>query len=260
MKKFLRKFAGFIYRMIIPAVEPIGFLLVIPRYGVFLIDLLKFYLKKDAPNFKLLDLHPILNDKTTLTGFDPQYFYQGVWAFEKVYKSKVVEHVDVGSQTNFVSFLTAVTQVKFVDIRPLEVKLDNFVSIKGSILDMPFSDNAINSLSCLHVAEHIGLGRYGDPIDPLGTIKACAELSRVLAPNGSLYFSLPIGKPRTCFNAHRVHSIDQILDYFKELELIELIVIDDHGKFIEHPGLHDYDNAIYSGGMFHFKKRISSVR
>lgn len=254
MRKLLRKFAGFVYRMITPIAEPIGLVLSVPRYLSFWADLLRFYGSKNAPKFKLLDLHPILNDKTTLTGIDPQYFYQGVWAFEKVYRSKVVEHVDVGSQTNLVSFLTVITRVKFVDIRPLEAKLDNFVSIKGSILEMPFADNSVLSLSCLHVAEHIGLGRYGDPLDPLGTVKACAELKRVLALNGNLYFSLPIGKPRICFNAHRVHSISQILDYFKGLELVELIVIDDQGKFIEHPGIHDFDDAIYSGGLFHFRK------
>jgi len=255
MRKLLRKFAGFMYRMIVPIVEPINLLFSVPRYVVFWRDLIRFYWRKDAPKFKLLDLHPVLNDRTTFTGIDPQYFYQGVWAFKKVYRSKAVEHVDVGSQTNLVSFLTVVTRVKFVDIRPLEVKLDNFTSIKGSILEMPFADNSVSSLSCLHVAEHIGLGRYGDPLDPQGTAKACAELTRVLAPNGDLYFSLPIGKPRVCFNAHRIHSISQILEYFKGLELVELIVIDDYGNFIEHPGIHDFDDAIYSGGLFHFRKK-----
>lgn len=255
MKKLLRKFAGFIYRMIIPIVDPISLLFVVPRYILFFIDLFKFYIRKNAPKFKVLDLHPILNDKTTYTGIDPQYFYQGIWAFEKVYQSKVTEHVDVGSQTNFVSFLTAVTKVKFVDIRPLEVRLNNFVSINGSILSLPFADNSIHSLSCLHVAEHIGLGRYGDPLDPKGTIKACTELMRVLAPGGNLYFSLPIGAPRVCFNAHRVHSISQIRSYFYGLELAELIVIDDHGKYIESPNEEDFASAIYAGGLFHFTKR-----
>ena len=96
--------------------------------------------------------------------------------------------------------------------RPLLADLDNFDSKKGTILSMPFKDNSIPSLSCLHVAEHIGLGRYGDPLDPLGTKKTTKELSRVLVPNGNLYFSVPIGKPRLCFNAHRIHSTQQIID------------------------------------------------
>src|SRR2546430_12288402 len=48
----------------------------------------------------------------------------------------------------------------------------------------PFGDLELSSVSCLHVAEHIGLGRYGDAIDPLGTRKAIGELARVLAVDG----------------------------------------------------------------------------
>lgn len=254
MKKKLRRFAGFIYRMICPIIEPINFLFFIPRYFYFWIDFFKFYNKKNAPKIKLFDLHPIINNKTSTTKIDAQYFYQGVWAFDKIYKSQVAEHVDIGSQNSLVSFLTTITHVKFVDIRPLEAALENFISIKGSILDLPFDDNSVKSLSCLHVAEHIGLGRYGDPLDPLGTKKACAELARILAPNGNLYFSLPIGQPRLCFNAHRVHSISQILNFFNGLELIELVVIDDKGNLIKHPDIHAFDEAIYSGGLFHFRK------
>jgi Caenorhabditis protein of unknown function, DUF268. len=153
-----------------------------------------------------------------------------------------------------VGLLTVITTVKFVDIRPLEAKLKNFTSAKGSVLKLPFTDNSIKSLSCLHVAEHIGLGRYGDSLDPLGTKKACEELSRVLAIEGNLYFSLPIGLPRVCFNAHRVHSIGQILNYFKNLKLEELVIIDDNGKYIENPNISDFENAKYSGGLFCFKK------
>ena len=43
----------------------------------------------------------------------------------------------------------------------------------------PFGDRSVPSLSCLHVVEHVGLGRYGDPLDPQGSIKAMRELQRV---------------------------------------------------------------------------------
>ena len=93
-----------------------------------------------------------------------------------------------------------------MDIRPLEVDIEGLTPIAGSVLDLPFADGSLESVSCLHVAEHIGLGRYGDPLDPLGTRKAAAELQRVLAPGGQLLFSLPVGRPRVDFNAHRVHD------------------------------------------------------
>jgi hypothetical protein len=36
----------------------------------------------------------------------------------------------------------------------------------------------------MHVVEHIGLGRYGDPIDPDGDLKAISELKRVVQKRG----------------------------------------------------------------------------
>jgi hypothetical protein len=43
----------------------------------------------------------------------------------------------------------------------------------------------------------------------------------------------PVGKQKTNFNAHRVHSPRTIIDYFKDLKLIELSGITDSGEFIE---------------------------
>lgn len=119
---------------------------------------------------------------------------------------------------------------------------------------MPFKDKSVNSLSCLHVAEHIGLGRYGDKLDPEGTRKVCGELSRVLAVNGNLYFSVPIGKQKTYFNTHRVHSPRTIIEYFKDLKLIELPGITDSGRFIANIGIDILEKSNYACGLFWFRK------
>ena len=149
---------------------------------------------------------PKLTDRLPSSPFDPHYFHQDTWAARRIAERRPSRHVDVGSRVDLVGFLTAITEVTFVDIRPLEVDIEGLEPIAGSVLDMPFADGALESVSCLHVAEHIGLGRYGDPLDPLGTRKAAAELQRVLAPGGQLLFSLPVGRPRVEFNAHRVHD------------------------------------------------------
>jgi len=155
----------------------------------------------------------------------------------------------------FVGMLTAITKVTFIDIRPLVVNLENFDSKAGSILALPFGDNSVPSLSCLHVAEHIGLGRYGDPLDPEGTKKATRELARVLAPRGNLYFSVPVGKPRLCFNAHRIHSPQQILDYFCDLKLVQFSGIDDKEIFKQNIDPSNLADASYACGLFHFVKQ-----
>ena len=201
------------------------------------------------------DAYPCLYDRTGITGIDPHYFYQGVWAMRRIIESGVSEHVDVGSLVSFVGLLSTFVKVTFIDIRPAPVVLENFYSSTGSVLEMPFPDNSVNSLSCLHVAEHIGLGRYGDPLDPQGTIKAARELSRVLAPQGNLYFSLPLGKSRVQFNAHRIHSPSQILQYFDKLELVSFSGTTDLGKYQSNILPFEIENASYACGMFHFTKR-----
>ncbi len=243
------------YRIVSPIIDPIKLLSSIPGYARYLHDLVKYKTMQGSESLHPLNLYPVLQEWTPTTPFDTHYFYQDSWAFRRIYQSKTRSHVDVGSTITFVSFLAAVTKVTFMDIRPLEATLKNLTCIKGDILSMPFPDNSINSLSCLHVAEHIGLGRYGDPLDPDGTKKACKELARVLAPGGTLYFSLPIGKPRLCYNAHRVHSPNQILKYFHGLKLVELSGVDDLGNFKEHIDKKILDHADYGCGLFIFTKK-----
>ncbi len=93
---------------------------------------------------------------------------------------------------------------------------------------MPFADSSVESLSCMHTIEHVGLGRYGDPLDPEGDLKAIKELIRVLAPGGTLIFVTPIGKAKLEYNAHRIYSYAQIKSYFKELTLKEFSLIPDN--------------------------------
>lgn len=223
-------------------------------YKSFLADWRQYAALPHAEALHFADSYPCLFDRTITTPFDAHYFYQNIWAFKHICTAGSQAHVDVGSQAIFAGMLSAITSVVFVDIRPLIARLENFVSLSGSILSLPFDNNSIGSLSCLHVAEHIGLGRYGDPLDPQGTVKAARELARVLAPGGRLYFSLPIGQSRLCFNAHRIHDPAQILQYFPQLDLMQFAVVNDRGRFISEAEPGDYRDASYACGMFCFGK------
>lgn len=142
------------------------------KYLAFLSELRRFERMPGGEKVHWRDLYPCLHEKTAMSSFDTHYFYQDIWAFRKIARSGTPVHVDVGSKVDYIGFLTAVTKITFIDIRPLEAQLDNLSNLPGSILAIPYPDGSVASLSCLHVAEHIGLGRYGDPLDPLGTAKA----------------------------------------------------------------------------------------
>ena len=207
-----------------------------------------------SEELNISDLYPCINDNTLKTSFDAHYFYQGIWAFSKIKESGVKNHIDVGSEIRWVGLLSTITKTTFIDIRPFKMDLKDLVVKKGDILNMPFEDNLVKSLSCLHVAEHIGLGRYGDKLDAGGTKKACKELSRILAPEGNLYFSVPVGKEKTYFNAHRVHSPHTIINYFKNLKLIEVSGVTDSGRFIENIDIDVLEKSNYACGLFWFRK------
>jgi SAM-dependent methyltransferase len=203
---------------------------------------------------KVANLRPILGEDSATTGIDSHYFWQAVWLAKNIQKQKPEGHVDVASQVGPIGVLSAFTKIFFVDIRPIEAKWENLVPVKGSVLELPFKDGEIKSLSSLHVIEHIGLGRYGDTLDPNGTKKACVELSRVLSKGGHLYISLPIGKERTEFNAHRIHFPKTIIEYFNGLKLLSFSAVNDKNQFIENANINDFDNSKYSCGMFEFTK------
>ncbi|UCG48056.1 MAG: DUF268 domain-containing protein [Phycisphaerales bacterium] len=225
------------------------------KYPSYVRDLYKYSKMKGAEPIRLVDTYPCLFDKRLTSGIDAHYFYQALWAFKRIRSLAPELHVDVGSDVNFVALLTAITNVHFVDIRPLDACcIENLEVKQASILDMPYGDGSLESVSCLHVAEHIGLGRYGDPLDPLGTRKAAAELTRCLAPGGNLFFSLPVGKQRLCFNAHRIHSPKQIIDYFSTLSLVEFSGADDHKRFMEDIDVDTLGDSRYACGMFWFTK------
>jgi len=79
----------------------------------------------------------------------------------------------------------------------------------------------------MHVIEHIGLGRYGDPLDPEGDLKALKELIRVLKRGGDLLLVVPVGRKRVQFNAHRIYDHAEFLDYTPGMELVEFALIPD---------------------------------
>lgn len=244
------------YRLISPILDPIRMAQGIIGYRWYLRDMMLY--KLQDPQAKLIgkNLFPILNEKVSFTPFDAHYFYQELWAFQHIRKHAPKKHVDIASKYQFAGFVSTITKCEFVDIRPINTQWKNLSIIRGDVLHMPYSDSSLESVSTLHVIEHIGLGRYGDPIDKDGTKKAAKELIRVLKPGGKLYVSLPLGRYRICFNAHRVHTFSQIQEYFKPLTLVEFSFVDDEGIFHSQVNPKDYKHLNYGCGMYLFTKKV----
>ena len=194
-------------------------------YSQYLKDYNKLKKLMDKDDIYILskyDAGPCIFDNVGFTQIEPVYFFQDVWFAKKIFESKPENHYDVGSSVKTLSMISQYIPITMVDIRPIGVEVENFNFVKGDILHLPFSDNSIFSLSSLCVIEHIGLGRYGDEIDFLGSEKAVSEIKRVLMNKGNLYISLPVDKSnKVYFNAHRAFTREYIMQLFSDLVLLD---------------------------------------
>jgi len=238
----LYKIFAFVYRFFSPLFDIFRFIKTIKWYFWYIKDL--FLFKKKWWKIKILDLYPILLDKTYNTGVDYHYFYQQLWCFNEIIANKPEQHIDIGSTYSMSWYIASITKAVFVDIRPINIDINNLFTIKWDIINLPFKNNSIESLSCLHVIEHIWLWRYWDKLDVNWDIKWISELKRVLQKWWKLYFSTPIWKEKIQFNAHKIYHINTIIKYFNWLNLKKLNFVFDNWTVKYNADLNDISNKI----------------
>ncbi len=219
--------------------------------------------KGDDKSFVFGKKYPVLFERFAESGnMKGHYFHQDLYVAKRIFNARPEKHLDVGSRIDgFVAHLAVFREVEVLDIRPLTSSIKN-VSFRKADL-MKFQENLLNycdSISSLHAIEHFGLGRYGDPIDYFGHIKAIENISNMLKSGGVFYFSVPIGEQRIEFNAHRVFSVQYLLDLFeKKYTLRRFSYIDDAGDFFEDVALTEASIANNFGcnwgcGIFELQK------
>jgi len=236
------------------------FQLQIFKYLKFLIHYLKFKNKQNDFKISFKDTFPILYEyNTSKNPIDYQYFYQFYWALELIKNSNFKNHLDIGSQIQFVGILSMFKKVIFLDIRKLKLDLPNLRFVSGTVTQLPFNKDSLDSVSILHVFEHLGLGRYGEKLETQAYKKAAEELDRVINTKGKLYLSTTIGNERIQFNAQIVFSPETILKLFKNFNLISFSIVDSSGKFCKLKNINLYKFKQNSGndfelGLFEFEK------
>lgn len=206
---------------------------------------------------------PCLHDRMEEAGsFKGEYFWQDLFFAQKVHLANPVKHVDIGSRLDgFVAHVASFREIEVVDIRPVTVSIPQVVFRQADFMDSSKAvDEYCDSLSSLHALEHFGLGRYGDKIDPEGHLKGLKNMARILKADGALYLSVPVGKARVEFNAHRIFDPVDLVRLAKNfgLEINSFASFHD-GKIHEEPefsmeNLMKLANIDYALGMFVFKK------
>ena len=207
--------------------------------------------------------YPMLNDRSSEAGtIKGHYFFQDLFVAQKIFNSQPKKHVDIGSRIDgFVAHVASFREIEVFDIRKISSQIKEIKCHQKDF--MKLDDSYIeycDSISSLHAIEHFGLGRYGDPIDYYGHIKAISNITKMLKKNGTLHFSAPIGKQRIEFNAHRVFAIHYLLNLFKkDYKLLNFSYVDDNGDFFQNVRLDEKNikhnfNCNWGCGIFELVK------
>ena len=165
-----------------------------------------------------LKISPILSDYAKEAGDSRSlYFLQDLSCSQYVLSKAPNRHIDIGSRLDgFVAQICASRPIEVMDIRPTETQIKNIYFTQADICKLkPELAESYDLVTSLHALEHIGLGRYGDPIDPNGFTKGLENCRRLARSQGEVLISLPIAstpKDTTEFNAQRIFSSKTILE------------------------------------------------
>jgi SAM-dependent methyltransferase len=198
-------------------------------------------------DFAISTAYPCLLDRRAEGGTaSGHYFHQDLWVAQQININKPQRHVDIASRVDgFVAHVASFREIEVLDVRPVTTQIQNVSFVQADLMETnsKFEDYC-DSMSCLHALEHFGLGRYGDTLDIDGHLKGFANMGKLLKKGGTFYFSTPIGPQRIEFNAHRVFSIEYLLNMFQGQYIVDkFCYVDDKGDLHRDVSLDD-KNAV----------------
>lgn len=188
------------------------------------------------------------------------YFWQDLVVAQWVLAQKKSKIVDVGSRLDgYVAHVAASRKLSVIDIRPIKKLIPNVEFIQADILNFKGS-RKFEIVTSLHTLEHIGLGRYGDPIDPEGHIRCFESLAKLVFPKGHLVVSFPIdSETRVEFNGQRLIGVLEPLLWAErnKLKFTSFMYLDSDDKFLDiskDSELANFDPNRGSLGIYFFRK------
>lgn len=112
---------------------------------------------------------------------------------------------------------------------------DLFAFVQGDIRQMPFDNSFFDVITAVSTIEHVGLGRYGDPISSNGDKQAVKEIERVLRLGGNLIITIPCGIDTICYSRegvplHKVYSPSSLVDLLSKFKILEMSYVVKKGR------------------------------
>jgi hypothetical protein len=152
---------------------------------------MNYYGKTDTWSYEALKKYPITDQEVCIFG-SANPWYEAIALQHGAKKCDVIEY------SNRESFDERITYIKPEDQY-------------SKVYTMAFSISSF---------EHDGLGRYGDPISPNADILAMQNAKKIINKGGLLFFAVPVGKDKICFNVHRIYGKHRLPKMFEGWEVI----------------------------------------
>ena len=111
----------------------------------------------------------------------------------------------------------------------------NFTFVQSNLEYLPFDNDFFDIVTAVSTIEHVGLGRYGDPISQEGDKKAVEEIKRIVKPGGKIIITIPCGIGTICYSKegiplHRVYSPISLIKLLSGLKILEISYIVKRGR------------------------------
>lgn len=152
-------------------------------------------------------------------------------------------------------------QVTAIDLTPVQWFYVNpsLTFLQKDIFELSLDPSSLDLVINCSSVEHVGLGRYGDSVDPDGDLKAMKVLHKFLKPGGTMLLTAPIGQDATISWRHRVYGperLKRLLEGFL-VEAKEYWVKDENNRWVlaeESEALkRKGDESVYGLGCFVLK-------
>lgn len=220
--------------------------------------------------------HPFKNMPMKVIGdcsADPYEFFNhydafSVWLVRKLKllgEGKRLKILDVGSRKVVNAIIALEHDVTSIVLKDCEDSISDVKYIIQDIvkpLDLP--DNYFDVFTSTVTLHLVGLGRYGDELNPYTLINFIGELDRVMKKNSDLIFSISYGKNCLTFNEGWKFDIQTLKKLFSKWELYDWL-IDNHSgipvksyreRFTKDLSLDGWAEGEYRVIFLHFRRGV----
>jgi SAM-dependent methyltransferase len=123
--------------------------------------------------------------------------------------------LDFGADVAFLSLAAAQRghRVVALDLLPSALDFDDarVEFVQADILERPLAGRTFDQILNCSSIEHVGLaGRYGSADAADGDLDAMAILRDLLAPNGRMILTIPVGRDLVCAPKHRIYGTERL--------------------------------------------------